>query len=196
MALISSAAYPGSLAHRGEPGFISAEFPPPPRLWAYPQRRGHVCLVWVRRRRSHPVRSRAGQLVIGHRGCRHGLADALSHDPHRFISADFQDPLQRQHGSATALSPHRDDHPDPFCGASWSYEKSCRPSARSGNHKLCRHINDASDGSKLGRADSEDTDNPEANATQKDVSDKLFGSKPFLKRQKTQVFLLHNIFPI
>ena len=33
---------------------------------------------------------------------------------------------------------------------------------------------DASDEGRLGRADSEGTDNPEANANQKDVSDKLF----------------------
>ena len=59
-------------------------------------------------------------------------------------------------------------------GAFWSYEKSCRPSARSGNHKLCRHINDVPDESKLARADSEGTDNLEANASQKDVCDKLF----------------------
>src|SRR4030042_5970969 len=66
-----------------------------------------------------------------------------------------------------------------FSGAFWSYGKSCRPSARSGNHKLYRHINDASDESKLARADSEGTDNPEAIATQKDVSQDFLGPKTF-----------------
>ena len=45
-----------------------------------------------------------------------------------------------------------------------------------GNHRLYRHINDAADENKLGRLDNEDTDNPVANATQTDVSDKLFRS--------------------
>jgi hypothetical protein len=63
-----------------------------------------------------------------------------------------------------------------FAKVSLAYEKSCRPSASSGNHRLCRPINDASDESKLGRVDSEGTDNLEASATQKDVSDKLFRS--------------------
>jgi hypothetical protein len=44
------------------------------------------------------------------------------------------------------------------------------------NHRLYRHINDAADENKLGRADNEGTDNPEANATETDVSDKLFRS--------------------
>src|SRR5450756_643905 len=54
-------------------------------------------------------------------------------------------------------------------GASWSYEKSSRPSARSGNHRPYRHINDAADENKPGRADNEGTDTPEANATEKDA---------------------------
>jgi hypothetical protein len=41
---------------------------------------------------------------------------------------------------------------------------------------MANAINDAADENKLGRADNEDTDNPVANATQTDVSDRLFRS--------------------
>ena len=54
-----------------------------------------------------------GQRVTG-LALRHGLADLMPHDPHRFLGPGFQDSLQRQHGGATFLSAHEEDHPEPF----------------------------------------------------------------------------------
>ena len=114
MALISSALTPRVVpgGHRGKPWFISRSF-----------HRHHDFGFTRRAAATFPgfgsadmgliQFDQAGQLVIG---CsrRHGLPDLMPHDPHRFISPDFQDPLQRQHGCATFLSPHQEDHPEPF----------------------------------------------------------------------------------
>lgn len=87
-------------------------FPPPPRLCIY--RGATATFAWLGAADIGIIQfDQPGQLARGI-ALRHGLADLMPHDPHRFISLDLQDPLQRQHGRAAFLLPHQEDHPEPF----------------------------------------------------------------------------------
>jgi len=44
----------------------------------------------------------------------HGLANLMTHHPHRLVAFDVQHALRRQHGDATLLPSHEEDHPKPF----------------------------------------------------------------------------------
>lgn len=166
------AAYPGCLTPGGKPWFISRGCHRHHDLGF--TRAATATFAWFGAAVLNIIQfDQPGHLAIG-MALRHGLADLMSHEPHRFISSDLQDPWPRQQGGAAFLSPPSGRSSKTiFSGASWSYEKSFRPSARSGNYRLCRRINDASDESKLGRADNDGTANPEANTTETDAFDKL-----------------------
>jgi len=118
----------------------------------------------------------SGQLVIGI-PLRHGLANLVAHNPPGFVSAVLQYPLEKRREAPLFAAPSERSSRTISSGASGFKEKWCRPSAKSGNHRPCMHINRATDESTLGRVDNEDTDNPAAIATQTDVSDQLLQSE-------------------
>lgn len=106
------AAYPGYLAHGGKPGFISRGFHRHPDFGF--TRGATATFAWFGAADLGIIQfDQPGQLVRG-LALRHGRADLMAHDPHRFISPDLKDPLPRQHGGAAFLSPHQEDHPEPF----------------------------------------------------------------------------------